>query len=181
MIFNFIYYAILSAQLVMLGVNLYRGQWAFACANGVASAVMLVPPIVWFLRRRAREAERQKLLARLAHRDDMPYEVVEAMERVLAEQFPGMKLTFAGDVPGGPPPEILAKIARVEARLQRLLREGRCIECGVQMPDPPSKDMSEDWRPADGWCWFTNEEDQVAAWQCPQCDADDDEIDLSKT
>jgi len=108
------------------------------------------------------------------HRDDLSPEMLSMLE----EQFPGMKIVCAGDVPESSlPPEVAKEIAEREAKNFRSLTEGRCLDCDVKMPGFPLNVVgcAEDWEPDEGWVWF-EAGDKIVAWQCPNCDKGQNEI-----
>lgn len=123
------------------------------------------------------------------HRDDVPYDHVEKIIQQLKEAEPGMELVFAGDVPPDQlPEEVKLAIEYINTQYQTSREEGRCVDCGGQMPGWPDEVIDVEKRtfnlPA-GWQTFEmsgNEELGVAAFQCPDCDLkerqeDDDVID----
>lgn len=116
-----------------------------------------------------------KNLIKPAHRDDIPLEAMQAFEAAMADQFPGFKVVCVGDIPGELPPEIQEKLEAIQILHARSFVEGRCIDCGRQMANPPP-DASDDaawdaWQPDEGWLHFTNGAGEVTAFQCPECDS----------
>lgn len=107
----------------------------------------------------------------LIHRDDIPMELMQQIEA----QFPGMKVVCAGDEPAGALPEGLLEAAESLHRKHLLLLvEGRCLDCNEQMPGFPPTDWDA-WQLPDGWRYFTDENKQPMAFQCPACDAKEGE------
>lgn len=109
------------------------------------------------------------------HRDDLPMEVVEQLQSKFQSEFgDDVKLVFLGDMPeGSAPPEILAALNEQKEKMRTALMEGRCLDCGRVMENwpPPDDDAEfEKWQPAPGWMHF-NDDDEISAWQCPECDA----------
>lgn len=107
-----------------------------------------------------------------AHRDDLPMDVVEDLEKKLQELYPGYKVVFAGDQPGGPPLELNDAYKAFQKMADKSLLNGTCIDCGKQMPDyDPQR---EDWDKAPGWSYYTNTGNgEFMGWQCPECDAEE--------
>lgn len=110
------------------------------------------------------------------HRDDVDPDLLEAIEGALPE---GMRLVCVGDIPEGKvPPEIAAALHEVNKLHQDSLVNGSCIDCGQVMPnyltaeDLEDGELPKNWKPAQGWRWFTHGED-IVAWQCPECDQND--------
>lgn len=107
------------------------------------------------------------------HRDDLPMELVEQLEKELAEKFPGVKLVCVGDVPGEMPPEIQALIDEANQKQYESLCHGTCFDCGAKMPDYPDnfQEIPDDWRPPAGWKVLTEVGSGApAGWICPPCD-----------
>lgn len=106
------------------------------------------------------------------HRDDIDASDMAEIEKLLAEQYPGMKIVCAGDAPGELPPDVAAMMQQVERAHMESLANGTCIDCGAKMPD---YDIERgDWNPPEGWAWFYEHGTKnIAAWQCPACDAKD--------
>lgn len=110
--------------------------------------------------------------SKLAHRDDLPMDVVAQLEAKMAELYPGYKVVFAGDAPAHKQPDMADFLKAIEERAERSLAEGICIDCGAKMPnyhpDQP------DWIHAQGWHYFTQTgTEQFMGWQCEKCDAAD--------
>lgn len=116
----------------------------------------------------------------MLHRDDLPMELAEEVTRKLKELYPGMKVMFAGDCPDS---AVLVRANQALEALQRKneesLMNGTCIDCGRQMPGYSTEwreDRGADWAPAEGWVWFSiPQTDEVVSWQCPECNALDEE------
>lgn len=107
------------------------------------------------------------------HRDDIDASDMAEIEKLLQEQFPGMKVVCAGDNPGELPPGVAKAMASIEESHMLSLVNGTCIDCGAQMPGYDQLD-NDDWKPADGWTWFVEHGTRnPTAWQCPACDAKD--------
>lgn len=116
---------------------------------------------------------------RLAKHDDLPPDVAKAITEELQKRHANFTIMFAGDQPLETlPPDVQNVIRQLQQTTLRALAEGRCVDCGAQMPNwPPT---APDWQPAPGWSWFTDtqNEDKITAWQCPACDAlDQDDAD----
>ena len=107
---------------------------------------------------------------RLIHRDDVPMDVAESIVADLQAMYPGYTVQFAGDS-GNPKAAEAAK--QLGDELAKLLVEGRCMDCGRQMEGWPGAEMADDWRPNEGWCHFSDYNDELMGWQCPECDVDD--------
>lgn len=104
------------------------------------------------------------------HRDDVDNELVAEIEKTFAELYPGYKVVFAGDEPGGASPRTEALLAALQDKANRSLAEGTCIDCGAKMPDYRPTD--DDWDAPDGWGYFSNGDD-FGGWQCPKCDREE--------
>ncbi len=110
---------------------------------------------------------------RPAHRDDLPYEVVEEIEAKFAEMFPGMKVVFAGDQPEESIPEaVRERIAELESKMSRSLATGTCCDCGKKMPGPMpviGVGAGQRWEAPEGWSMLLTGEKPVA-FTCDECD-----------
>lgn len=106
---------------------------------------------------------------KLAHRDDLPMEVVAELEKQIGELYPGLKVVFAGDAPAQDQPDMAKLLEALDKKAARSFSDGSCIDCGAIMPHYNPDDS--DWVPAKGWGSFgrvgTNE---FMGWQCPKCD-----------
>lgn len=114
------------------------------------------------------------------HRDDMPDELLEEMEK----QFPGMKICFVGDLPEGHEYEEQARA--VERQLKEEMYSGRCHDCQCEQPEfhdwlhheenkeeePPPAVKSGGWAhmPLSGY-----DDPPIILWLCPTCQEKDDE------
>jgi hypothetical protein len=113
------------------------------------------------------------------HRDDVPFEVVESIEKQL-----GKKVRFVGDLPPEQVPQhVRDLIAGVEAASRESFVKGVCIHCGAKVPDwPPSwildrAPMPEKWELPDGWRLFLNFRGEPGPFQCGSCEPNDLEVD----
>lgn len=113
---------------------------------------------------------------KLAHRDDLPMELVKELQEKMAELYPGLKVVFAGDAPADQQPDMTEFFKAVEIRAARSFADGTCIDCNALMVnyDPDN----DDWKPDEGWGKFTRMgTEEFMGWQCGKCgDADDDGI-----
>ena len=110
---------------------------------------------------------------KLIHRDDIDAETMQGFEAKFAEMYPGFKVVCVGDSQGELPPHLAEVVEAIEAKHVQSLLIGTCLDCGKQMPDYPKRteDMSDNWKPAEGWRWFTDmATGEISAWQCPECD-----------
>jgi hypothetical protein len=102
------------------------------------------------------------------HRDDIPFEVIEEIERTLKEQHPGFKIICAGDTND---PELIAKAEEQHNRLIEIARlsqkNGTCVDCGAVMPDYPERCQTQEL--ADGWAYLADPGKQFMGWLCPAC------------
>lgn len=105
------------------------------------------------------------------HRDDLDADVAEEAVRALQEMYPGMKVVFAGDAPGGPPPEIQEKIDAIDKHMTDSLVKGQCFDCGLPIPNwPPPDDDSEDWKLSEGWSYYNAPNNTAPGFFiCPKC------------
>ncbi len=109
---------------------------------------------------------------KLAHRDDLPYEVVAEMQEKMQKLFPGFKVVFAGDAPAQDQPDMTQFFTALEKRAARSFADGTCIDCNALMPyyEPDNPD----WVPQDGWGRFTRVgTDEFMGYICPKCDHED--------
>jgi hypothetical protein len=109
------------------------------------------------------------------HRDDLPMDVAEEVVESLQQQFPGFKVQFAGDAPGGLPPEVAEAMQKLKDQMDQSVLLGQCFDCGAQMPNYPKQGepVPEDWEPATGWNYYSSG-DEIMHWICPTCDAADE-------
>ncbi len=111
---------------------------------------------------------------KLAHRDDLPMEVVSQIQEQMNELFTGYKVVFAGDAPANQQPDLTSFFAALEKRAAMSFADGTCIDCGAKMPDyDPDND---DWQPMKGWGKFTRvgSEEEFMGWQCFACSQADE-------
>jgi len=103
----------------------------------------------------------------LIHRDDVPNEVLEALQAA----HPGAKIICVGDIPTDQLPEEVKKaLADLHRAWDVSIASGTCFDCGAQMPNYPDvEEMADDWKPAPKWCWLS-QDDTPVAWICPECD-----------
>ena len=66
------------------------------------------------------------------HRDDIPFEDMEAIEKALLEQHPGFKIQCVGD--GEVPEHIEKEMEKLEERMKETICNGQCFECSKQIP-----------------------------------------------
>jgi hypothetical protein len=110
------------------------------------------------------------------HRDDIPLEAMEKIERFVQEQFPGMKVKCAGDHPGELPEELKEQIELIEKAFKHSMMHGLCIDCGAQMPGYDSIATDDNWEPVEGWRYFKLvSTGEPQGWQCPGCDQKENE------
>ena len=97
------------------------------------------------------------------HRDDIPFEVVEQIERELKELYPDKKLSFIGDT--GDPQQIAEaeELHRQFVERGKLsFKNGNCVDCGAIMPH-----YSEERE--DDWAHLEDEDGIFMGWLCPTC------------
>jgi hypothetical protein len=118
---------------------------------------------------------KSRLKVPLPHRDDVPYEVVEALEKQMAERFPGMKVVFAGDVPGGPPKKLEQTF---ESQVVTSMLLGTCFSCHTQMEGYPSleeikasfgKKDGISFEGPEGWEEVSVNNEGYWFWLCQDC------------
>lgn len=114
-------------------------------------------------------------MGKLIHRDDVDPSVLKQLEVA----FPGMKIIFAGGHENNLSPEILKDLAEFERQQAVLLCEGRCSGCFTQIPNwekirQAIMDETEVVIP-EGWRQFIDRDEAIVAWQCPDCDAKEEE------
>lgn len=122
---------------------------------------------------------------KLPHRDDMDPELLEVIEKMFAEMHPGMKVVFAGDLPGAPdsiPEELKQNLEAVRQKFEDDFVAGKCTDCGEQIPDWEARMNSDDddYFLPEGWGLLTAGEN--ASWWanpprllCPPCNKLDEE------
>lgn len=106
----------------------------------------------------------------MIHRDDVPFEEIEKMERMVREQTgdENLKLRFSGDIPESELPEGLAeKIKMIEEINEESVQRGFCIDCLQAMPIYRAWD--ESWKPDDGWLCMFYPNGEPAGWMCHFC------------
>lgn len=106
----------------------------------------------------------------MIHRDDVPFEEIEKMEREIREQSGNKdaKIFFAGDLPAGKErDEITAQIKEIEEINAESVQRGFCIDCLQAMPI--YKAWDEEWEPDDGWVCMFYPNEEPAGWMCPFC------------
>jgi hypothetical protein len=103
------------------------------------------------------------------HRDDLPMDVAADIVTELQALHPGCNIVFAGDAPGGVPPELQTKIDLIMAATEWALMRGLCFDCGANIPLdwPPTEGV----RLPEGWAVFRQPNGDPAMLQCPDCDA----------
>lgn len=114
----------------------------------------------------------------LLHRDDIDFEDAEQIVNFFEEQFPGMKVVFAGDSNHQLPPEILEQIQTIRMHGLASVAEGTCIDCNKKMLEawPPEND---DWEMPEGWVVLTDRAtNEPGGFLCPDCNKEDDVIQL---
>lgn len=121
--------------------------------------------------------DKDREAAKLVHRDDVDMDLVEDIMEHFAETHPGFKVVFAGDTPEGELPEgLLESSSQLQEMFEQSLEDGLCIDCGAVMPNYDSIDSDENWKPAEGWRYFTDiTTKEITSWQCPECDAKEQE------
>ncbi len=105
-------------------------------------------------------------------KEDIPEDVRKELEKQLSELYPGMEIKYAAECP--PPSEEAQKqIQQMHRKHQLSIRDGTCVDCGAKMPNYEDLEENDDWKPAEGWSWFTEPNDTVPLfWQCPACGTD---------
>lgn len=119
----------------------------------------------------------------MIHRDDIPIDDMAKIEEAIRKahpEFADFKIVCAGDAPEGDlPPDVASAFDMVQRSFDRSLVLGACIDCDARMPNYPSspEGFAGDWQPTEGWRSFSKigEEDSFAGWQCPTCDAKEDD------
>lgn len=113
------------------------------------------------------------------HRDDLPMDVAEQVVARIQEQFPGMRVVFAGDHPGDLPDGVKRAIESLNWKMSESMTRGICMDCGAAMEGYPAftktpegyADFPGDWRPQRGWRHFADTiGGKFSHWQCAECD-----------
>lgn len=109
----------------------------------------------------------------LLHRDDIDFRVVEEMNKCLEEQSPGLKVNFAGDLPGCLPPGFQEAIEQFNARVADLFYYGKCVDCECEIPGVARKAdgslSAEGFDLPEGWDCYYDRNNTPVAFQCPAC------------
>ena len=111
------------------------------------------------------------------NRDDVPMGVAEEAVRLFKEMHPDRDVVFAGDLPDGPPPELLKAIEEYERARDEAFVNGLCMDCGKQQPGWTGE-IPDDFKLPTGWHWFSDiRTKNPVGWICPECDALDEASD----
>lgn len=118
----------------------------------------------------------------LVHRDDIPYPLMEQLERDVAKAFPGMKVICVGDLPPEQIPlEVREQVQRFKQQCRASREQGLCLHCGRAMPNyqqllvaVQSRDAQalRAWQPAEGWGFSFvgfKKPKEFLGWICPEC------------
>lgn len=113
------------------------------------------------------------------HRDDFDHELLKEIEAQFAITHPGMKVVFAGDLPGGSaiPEEILKSMDALTDKWREDFIHGRCTDCGFVMVDWKER-MEDTSLPALAPEWGVLEctdKEVPPRLLCPTCNKLDDE------
>ena len=121
------------------------------------------------------------------HRDDIPYDIAEAVVKQLKELHPSCRVRFAGDAPADSDEH--QRAIEVRRKLDEVfsakLKEGVCMDCGEKYPVSWPPHESDEL--ADGWvvlsdvaCGEPAEDEhpgintlgtRVVGIMCPNCDS----------
>jgi hypothetical protein len=105
------------------------------------------------------------------HRDDVPFEDVEQIEKAMQERFPGFKVQFVGDTDPNKLPD---------GRMMDTFIEGQCFDCDKQIPCQWPPENEGDELPK-GWSmyWMKGimtievEGNELPVLICPECEDTD--------
>lgn len=112
---------------------------------------------------------------RLVKQEDLEPELVAALTDHLEQEHPGAKVVFAGDEESLPP-EAQEAIAALNTSLAGSFVEGRCAECGKQLPIPWPPEGDEDFDLPDGWSMYGNEQAEIPFFfVCGECESESSE------
>ena len=126
--------------------------------------------------------EKFKPVTPMLRSSDVDPKFREAMEASLREQYPDAKIAFAGDMDMNDlPEEVRRQFEEIEYRHAHSIFTGTCLDCGAKMPgypDTPADDATDEdidkfqttlngLKPVEGWRAFTDDADNLDAWQCP--------------
>lgn len=122
------------------------------------------------------------------HRDDVDMEVVEALERYMAAEYPGKKMVFEGDVPDDKrPKDTMWQMKKEMLHYKQSLSTnyGYCFDCGKEMegfPKASQYDNEESWnadvepfvteKQGEGWNVAVAPNLRVMCFECPECTAE---------
>jgi len=106
------------------------------------------------------------------HRDDIPFEDMEEIEKALQEQHPGFKIQCVGDS-SEVPEHIKKMMEELEERMKEAICNGQCFECGKQLPcEWPLPDGVEEL--PEGWSIYsmmgTVDGEKIPTLICPECE-----------
>lgn len=106
----------------------------------------------------------------MIHRDDVPYEKIEEMERC-ARMMTGdenAKILFLGDIPPKDlPQDVMDRLKEIEKINQESINRGFCVDCFQAMPiyEP----WLESWKADEGWVCLMDHSEEPAGWLCEMC------------
>lgn len=103
------------------------------------------------------------------HRDDIPFQRAEEIEKQLKKQHPDSKVIFAGDT--DIPYDVRVAIERAKMRMQETLILGSCLECEEIIDGYiDMMEKKEAFKLPDGWSMYTNGVDgEPSHLLCPKC------------
>ena len=94
------------------------------------------------------------------HRDDIPPHILRALEEKAAQEFPGMKIAFPGDMPEGCP-----ELDEIKQKMRQSLEFGRCVACGEDYPGAwPLEELEDGW---EFCCGINGEPFALHCGHCP--------------
>ena len=106
----------------------------------------------------------------MIHRDDIPFERVEEIERQV-KQITGdenTRLIFPGDMPKKDmPQDVLDRIEEIERINEESINRGFCVDCFQAMPIYAP--WEEKWKPDEGWTCLMGVDEEPAGWLCEMC------------
>lgn len=106
------------------------------------------------------------------HRDDVPFELAESLQKELQEKHPGAKVMFAGDH-DDLPEEVEVAIKVHEYKMATSLYTGTCLDCWDFMKGylKAQKDRDLEYMIPDGWGLYrSGSTGEPSHYLCPKCE-----------
>lgn len=107
----------------------------------------------------------------MLHRDDVPFEQIEALEARLRESNPGARIVFLGDLPESEIPiDVLSNIKQRELKSEESVEYGTCLDCDASITETQDyRPGVPGWNPPDGWRCYADHRGRPYGWRCEIC------------